>query len=111
MACQFFNVGKDKIDFSDEKIVNECKWLVYSYEDMPEDYCGSGCAIALHNDGRLLEFDLVHCSCFGPTEHMGECDAKRLSVKKFLESCDDVHQGECHALQAKVKELLLAEGV
>ena len=107
MACKIINVGKDELDFSDEKIVKECLWLVYSYEDMPDDYCGSGYAIALHSDGRLLEFDLGHCSCFGPTEHMGELDAKLLDKSKLLEASDEVNQGEYDSLYENVKELLL----
>jgi len=107
MDCKIINVGKDELDFSDEKIVKECLWLVYSYEDMPYDYIGSGYAIALHSDGRLLEFDLGHCSCHGPTEHMGELDAKVLDKSKFLKASEDVNQGEYDSLYENVKELLL----
>lgn len=105
MNCKIINVGKDELDFSDEKIVKECLWLVYSYEE--GCYCGDGYAIALHSDGRLLEFDLGHCSCYGPTDHMGELDAKVLDKSKFLEASEEVNQGEYDSLYEKVKELLL----
>jgi hypothetical protein len=106
MSCNIINVGNEDVDFSDIKVVRDCVWLVYEYADDPDNYCGSGKAIALHRDGRLLEFDLGHCSCFGPTDNMDD-EGKELDCKKFIDSIEDVNQGEAHKVDAKAVELLL----
>jgi hypothetical protein len=107
MSCNIINVGKEVLSFDDIKVVKDCVWLVYEYADDYDNYCGSGKAIALHRDGRLLEFDLGHCSCYGPTEHMDYGDGKELDCQRFIDSIEDVNQGEAHKVDAKAVELLL----
>ena len=108
MSCNIINVGNEVLSFDDIKVVKDCVWLVYEYADDPDNYCGSGKAIALHRDGRLLEFNLGHCSCYGPTEHMDyKDDGKELDCKEFINSIEEVHQGETHKVDAKAVELLL----
>ena len=105
--CMIINVGNEELSFGDIKIVQDCVWLVYEYVDDYDNYCGYGKAIALHRDGRLLEFDLGHCSCYGPTEDMDYDKGQELNSMKFINSIEEVHQGEAHKVDAKAVELLL----
>jgi hypothetical protein len=110
MGCEVYQTGRDEIYFHGEDWVGRFKWIVYDYEDHSDDYYGTGEAMALTNDGKLMSYDLGHCSCYGPLNDMSSGDGSIVDRKTFLASQDDVHQGERHAYIEKIIELLLLEG-
>jgi hypothetical protein len=52
-------------------------------------YEGSGSALALSNDGYVYEFNLGHCSCYGPLESSPDC----LGTYEKYKNNNDIHLG------------------
>jgi hypothetical protein len=46
---------------------DELLWLVTDYKS--GDYDGEGRALGRRATGEFVEWDLSHCSCYGPFEH------------------------------------------
>lgn len=83
-------------------------WVVTDYET--GSYCGSGIAIALHNNGQLHEYDLGHCSCYGPTEYWGTGYSVR-STEDVFNSDSVLDPLYSEAMLKQLRELLIEGAV
>lgn len=92
-----------------QKLYPNAKWIVYYYEDRPEEYYGSGHAVLCDKDGSLHLTDLSHCSCFGPLESFsGPCKSwDKVSPEAVTEVSDSALDIDCEPeIRGKVKALL-----
>lgn len=71
-------------DYDYDQLPPGVEWLAYWYED--GDYCGGGLAAAFRA-GRLLMWDMSHCSCYGPSDSFR--DAHGIAVADI--NTDDIH--------------------
>jgi hypothetical protein len=53
------------------------------------DYCGDGSALVLGPDNKVREYNLSHCSCYGPFDNDGVVQTWD-SIDEFLSGHEDV---------------------
>src|SRR5690606_36900805 len=97
---QVYQVGQDDADFVQ---VEDFVWVVYDYTDNGWD--GDGEAIALRKDGMLVEFNLSHCSCYGPTDDFptgGEVHTVESYLRPIVSAIDE----RSNPIVDKIRDLL-----
>lgn len=95
-----FSVGVDEVDFVDSE---DFVWLVYDYEY--GYYEGNGTAYALRKDGKLFEFSLSHCSCYGPEDDFPN-NGDEVSIKSVLKPIESAIDERSNPIVDKLRELL-----
>jgi hypothetical protein len=77
-----------KIHLVDDCGIPEGNILVFVSEYRIGYYDGDGMALALFSDGSIVEYDLGHCSCYGPLE--SGSDRAWNNRKEFKKEADSV---------------------
>ena len=99
-VMEVYQVGQDEADFGH---VEDFVWVVYDYTI--GDWSGDGEAIALRKDGMLVEFNLGHCSCYGPTDEFpngGEVHSAEQYLRPIVSAIDE----RSNPIVDKIRELL-----
>lgn len=101
---KIYNVGVDELsEYDYNELPKDLVWFVYRYEY--GYYDGSGEAVGMNSEGKLLVGNLGHCSCYGPCEGMGQ--GQYITVEEFLRKKESIHDYDCSdSVKAKVLELL-----
>lgn len=120
--CEFYSVGPDELNISDEEIENASifKWQVYHYTSEP--YEGHGDIVAYDPKDNMLYYSgLNHCSCYGPeiitgypatrVNILGDVvsanDVFQITIEEFFRDKEDIHEQDfCKEIKDKVRELL-----
>ena len=106
---QRFDLNQDPFDYNElDELQDQIELIVtdYSYGY----YEGSGIALVKTYDGRWFEWDLGHCSCYGPRDAI-ELDSP-INIERFLQedSSTVTYNEDRRAVQLKLKELVDEKG-